>query len=69
MRALADGGFIADDQRADVAIEKVAHEAGLNREQLKAALKGRVRTRLSVRFAPTPRNSPAEFPGRTSVST
>jgi hypothetical protein len=39
MRALVDAGFIADDQRADAAIEKVALEAGLNREQLKAALK------------------------------
>ena len=39
MRALVDAGYIADDQRADAAIEKVALEAGLNREQLKAALK------------------------------
>ena len=39
MRALIDAGYIADDQRADTAIEKVALEAGLNREQLKAALK------------------------------
>jgi hypothetical protein len=39
MRALVDAGFIADDQRGDAAIEKVALEAGLNREQLKAALK------------------------------
>ena len=39
MRALVDAGFIADDQRADAAIEKVALEAGLSREQLKAALK------------------------------
>jgi hypothetical protein len=39
MRALVDAGFIPDDQRADAAIEKVALEAGLNREQLKAALK------------------------------
>ena len=35
----ADAGFTADDQRGDAAIEKVALEAGLNREQLKAALK------------------------------
>ena len=39
MRALVDAGYIADDQRADAAIEKVALEAGLNREQFKAALK------------------------------
>jgi hypothetical protein len=39
MRALVDAGFIADDQRGDAAIEKVALEAGLNHEQLKAALK------------------------------
>ena len=39
MRALVDAGFIVDDQRADAAVEKVALEAGLNREQLKAALK------------------------------
>jgi hypothetical protein len=39
MRALVDAGFIADDQRADAAIEKVALEACLNSEQLKAALK------------------------------
>jgi hypothetical protein len=39
MRALVDAGFIADDQRADAAIEKAGLEAGLNREQLKAALK------------------------------
>ena len=39
MRALIDAGFIADDQRADAAIEKVALEAGINREQLKVALK------------------------------
>ena len=39
MRALVDAGFIADDQRADAAIEKVALEAGLDREQLEAALK------------------------------
>ena len=39
MRALVGAGYIADDQRADAAIEKVALEAGLNREQLKAALK------------------------------
>jgi hypothetical protein len=39
MRALVDAGFISDDQRADAVIEEVAHEAGLNREQLKAALK------------------------------
>ena len=39
MRALVDGEFIADDQRADAAIEKVALEAGLNREQLKVALR------------------------------
>src|SRR5262249_30583626 len=39
MRALVDAGFIAEDQRADATIEKVALEAGLNREQLKAALK------------------------------
>ena len=38
MRALVDRGFIADDQRADAAIEQAALEAGLNREQLKAAL-------------------------------
>ena len=39
MRALGDAGFVADDQRADAAIEKVGLEAGLNREQLKSALK------------------------------
>src|SRR5580700_2999727 len=39
VRALVDAGFIADDQRADAAIEKVALEAGLDREQLEAALK------------------------------
>jgi hypothetical protein len=39
MRALVDAGFIADDQRADAATEKIALEAGLNREQFKAALK------------------------------
>ena len=39
VRALVDAGFIVDDQRADAAVEKVALEAGLNREQLKAALK------------------------------
>jgi hypothetical protein len=39
MRALVDAGFIADDQRADAAIEKVGLEAGLNHEQLKTALK------------------------------
>jgi uncharacterized protein (DUF433 family) len=39
MRVLVDAGFIANDQRADAAIEKVALEAGINREQLKAALK------------------------------
>jgi hypothetical protein len=39
VRALVDAGFIADDQRADAAIEKVGLEAGLNREQLKSALK------------------------------
>ena len=39
MRALVDAGYIADDQRADAAIEQVALEAGLSREQLKAALK------------------------------
>jgi hypothetical protein len=39
IKALIDAGFIADDQRADAAIEKVALEAGLSREQLKAALK------------------------------
>ena len=38
MRALVDAGYIADDQRADAAIEQ-ALEAGLSREQLKAALK------------------------------
>jgi hypothetical protein len=39
VRALLDAGFIADDQRADAAIEKVGPEGGLNREQLKAAFK------------------------------
>jgi hypothetical protein len=39
MRAMLDAGFIADDQRADAAVEKVGLEGGLNREQLKAALK------------------------------
>jgi hypothetical protein len=39
MRALVDSGFIADDQRMDAAIEKVGLDAGLNREQLKAACK------------------------------
>jgi len=39
MRAMLDAGFIADDQRADAAVEKVGFEGGLNREQLKAALK------------------------------
>ncbi len=39
VRALVDAGFIADDQRADAAMEKVALEAGFNREQLKIALK------------------------------
>jgi hypothetical protein len=39
VRALVDAGFIADDQRADAAIEKVALDAGLNREQLRIALK------------------------------
>jgi hypothetical protein len=39
VRALVDAGFVADDQRADAAMEKAALEAGLNREQLKAALK------------------------------
>jgi hypothetical protein len=39
MRALIDAGYIADDQRGDTAVEKVALEAGLNREQFKAALK------------------------------
>jgi hypothetical protein len=39
MRALVDAGFVADDQRADAAIEKVGLEAGLNRERLKSALK------------------------------
>ena len=39
IRALIGAGFVADDQRADTAIEKAALEAGLNREQLKAALK------------------------------
>ena len=39
MRALVDAGFIADDQRADAAIAKVALEAGLNGEQFKADLK------------------------------
>jgi hypothetical protein len=39
MRALVHAGFIADDQRADAAIEKAGLESGLNREQLKAALK------------------------------
>jgi uncharacterized protein (DUF433 family) len=39
MRTLVDAGFIVDDQRADATVEKVALEAGLNREQLKAALK------------------------------
>jgi hypothetical protein len=29
MRALVDAGFIADDQRANTAIEKVALDAGL----------------------------------------
>jgi len=38
VRALVVAGYTADDQRADAAIEKVALEAGLNREQLKAAL-------------------------------
>jgi hypothetical protein len=38
-RAMLDAGFIADDQRADAAVEKVGFEGGLNREQLKAALK------------------------------
>jgi hypothetical protein len=36
---MLDAGFIADDQRADAAVEKVGFEGGLNREQLKAALK------------------------------
>jgi hypothetical protein len=39
IRALIEAGFVADDQRADLAIEKAALEAGLSREQLKAALK------------------------------
>jgi hypothetical protein len=39
MRAMLDAKFIADDQRADAAVEKVGFEGGLNREQLKAALK------------------------------
>jgi hypothetical protein len=39
IRALIEAGFVADDQRSDLAIEKAALEAGLNREQLKAALK------------------------------
>jgi hypothetical protein len=39
MRAMLDAGFIADDQRADAAVEKVGFEGGLNRAQLKAALK------------------------------
>jgi hypothetical protein len=39
MRALVDAGFDVDDQRADAGVEKVALEAGLNRERLKAALK------------------------------
>jgi hypothetical protein len=47
MRALVDAGYIADDQRADAAIEKVALEAGLNREQLKAAF--RERTEMGCR--------------------
>ena len=38
VRALVDAGFIADDQRADAAMEGVALEAGLSREQLKTAL-------------------------------
>jgi hypothetical protein len=37
VRALVDAGFIADDQRADAAMEGVALEAGLSREQLKTA--------------------------------
>ncbi len=39
IRALIGAGFVADDQRADTAMEKAALEAGLNREQLKADLK------------------------------
>jgi hypothetical protein len=39
VRALVDAGFIADDQRADAAMEGVALEAGLSRQQLKTALK------------------------------
>jgi hypothetical protein len=39
IKSLIDAGFVADDQRADAAIEKVALEAGLSREQFKAALK------------------------------
>ena len=49
MRALVDVGFIADDQRADAAIEKVALEAGINREQLKVALRVRERTQMGCR--------------------
>ena len=43
MRALVDLGFIADDQRMDAAIEKVGLDAGLNREQLKAAANMRLK--------------------------
>jgi hypothetical protein len=39
LQALIDAGFTADDQRADMAIEKVAREAGLERDQFRAALR------------------------------
>jgi hypothetical protein len=49
MRALVDSGFIADDQRMDAAIEKVGLDAGLNREQLKAACKYAIEKGLDCR--------------------
>jgi hypothetical protein len=49
IRALIDAGFVADDQRAETAIEKAALKAGLNREQLKARLEVRERTEMDHR--------------------
>jgi hypothetical protein len=37
IRALVNSGFVPDDQRMDVAIDKIGFQAGLNPKQLKAA--------------------------------
>ena len=49
IRALIESGFVADDQRADTAIEKAALEAGLNPRAAQGRLEVRERTEMDRR--------------------